>query len=291
MAEAEMPLQGQEERRSSMVDLRQVEQIHSVLGSSPDYRMDLHDHAEHIMLLFPIWGTFRAEGDGKKAHLWTMERQVLIVPAGVIHATMATTSHQSHVAIYLQEEFGTYLARKESSDALPAYSGVRQLSEDASHLLAVLGRNLGARASDGAGRFASLAEMIVRDCLVNSSTTEGAAPLMAVGHGRQLAQTVIGQLSEDLSATLDLDTLASRNGVSRRHLTRLVREHTGQSIAEILLGLRLEEARRLLLGTMLSVQMIALEVGFESASSFSRAFRRRFDRTPRAIRMARPERN
>ena len=274
-----------------MVDLRQVEQIHSVLGSSPDYRMDLHDHSEHIMLLFPIWGTFRAEGDGKKAHLWTMERQVLIVPAGVSHATMATTSHQSHVAIYLHKEFGTYLARKDAADALPPHSGVRQLTDDASHLLAVLGRNLGTKTSDGTGRFAGLAEIIVRDCMANSGRAEGAALPMAVGHGRQLAETVIGQVSEDLSVALDLDSLASRNGVSRRHLTRLVREHTGQSVAEIQLGLRLDEARRLLLGTTLSVQMIALEVGFESASSFSRAFRRRFDRTPRAIRMARPEQN
>ena len=274
-----------------MVDLRHVEQIHSVLGASPDYRMDLHDHSEHIMLLFPIWGTFKVEGEGTKAHLWTMERQVLIVPAGVSHATMATSSYQSHVAIYLHKEFGTYLARKDASDALPAHSGVRQLTADANHLVAVLGRNLGTETWDGSGRFAGLAEIIVRDCMANSGRAESAAPPMAVGHGRQLAETVIDQLSEDLSAALDLDSLASRNGVSRRHLTRLVREHTGQSVSEIQLGLRLEEARRLLLGTTLSVQMIALEVGFESASSFSRAFRRRFDSSPRAIRMARPEQN
>ncbi|MXN17726.1 helix-turn-helix domain-containing protein [Pseudooceanicola sp. GBMRC 2024] len=272
-----------------MVDLRKVEQIHTVLGCNPDYRMDLHDHADHTMLLFPMWGTFKVASDGRKAHLWTMERQVLIVPAGVTHATMATTSQQRHVAIYLQADFGTYLARKDAAGALPTHSGVRQLSQDASHLLAVLGRNLGTRASDGTGRFAGLAEIIVRECLANSATTEGAP--MAMGHGRQLAEAVIGQLSQDPGAELDLDSLARRNGVSRRHLTRLVREHTGHSVAELQLGLRLEEARRLLLGTPLSVQMIALEVGFESASSFTRAFRRRFDCTPRDIRMARRAQN
>jgi transcriptional regulator GlxA family with amidase domain len=53
---------------------------------------------------------------------------------------------------------------------------------------------------------------------------------------------------------------------------------------EFLTELRLELASRKLRTTSLALADVAAEVGYQSESSFSRAFRRRFGRPPGALR-------
>ena len=60
----------------------------------------------------------------------------------------------------------------------------------------------------------------------------------------------------------------------------------GCSPSEYLTELRLRRAATLLVSTNLSVSEIALEVGYLSLSHFSRVFRERFGKTPRAFRNA-----
>jgi len=60
----------------------------------------------------------------------------------------------------------------------------------------------------------------------------------------------------------------------------------GCSPSEYLTELRMRRAATLLVSTNMSVSEIALEVGYLSLSHFSRMFRERFGKTPRAFRAA-----
>jgi AraC-like DNA-binding protein len=72
----------------------------------------------------------------------------------------------------------------------------------------------------------------------------------------------------------DTDTLASSLGVSRATLYRMVKRLHGTSPARVVEGLRMEEARRLLSESQHPIEVIAEQVGYASAFSFSASFKR-----------------
>ena len=83
---------------------------------------------------------------------------------------------------------------------------------------------------------------------------------------------------------LRLAVLAAHAGLSAFHLHRVLSAVTGETPKEYTLRLRLSHAAALLLTTGQSVLDIALSCGFNSHESFTRAFQRHFDTTPRAYR-------
>ncbi|WP_009476373.1 helix-turn-helix domain-containing protein [Rhodococcus sp. JVH1] len=84
---------------------------------------------------------------------------------------------------------------------------------------------------------------------------------------------------------LTLDMVARANAVSVRYLHMLF-QGTGETAREFLRRRRLERAQRLLLGSgpELPVAEVAIRSGFDSPSSFSRAYRTRFGVAPREAR-------
>ncbi|MCX7993416.1 MAG: helix-turn-helix transcriptional regulator [Fimbriimonadales bacterium] len=83
-----------------------------------------------------------------------------------------------------------------------------------------------------------------------------------------------------------MQKVSERLCVSPRQCQRLFRVAMGCSPSEYLTELRLRRAANLLVSTNLSVSEIALEVGYLSLSHFSRVFRERFGKTPRAFRQS-----
>jgi len=97
-----------------------------------------------------------------------------------------------------------------------------------------------------------------------------------------LLRHVGGRLDGDVS----LDALAGRAGWSRFHLHRAFRRLVGETPKAYTQRLRLDRAAaRLVTGTDRVVD-IALDSGFASHEVFSRAFRRRFGRSPERYRAA-----
>ena len=93
--------------------------------------------------------------------------------------------------------------------------------------------------------------------------------------------TLMGQhLEEPLPLIRICDTL----GIGPRRLEQLFREGLGQGPASAYLELRLQSAQRLLADTRHPVLEVAMRCGFNDRSGFSRAFKRRFGHSPRAMR-------
>ncbi|WP_446737612.1 GlxA family transcriptional regulator [Rhizobium sp. CFBP 8762] len=97
-------------------------------------------------------------------------------------------------------------------------------------------------------------------------------------------RAVLIMMESHVEGTVEIAELASSVGLSRRQLERLFMSETNASPAAIYRRVRLERARQLILTTKAPLIEIALEVGFENASHFSRAFSKTFGQSPTRLR-------
>jgi len=91
---------------------------------------------------------------------------------------------------------------------------------------------------------------------------------------RQAIQELWNTVSGSLHHPWDVAGLARRLNMSSSHFHRLVVRYTGKRPMETVTRLRMERARELLLHEALPLKTIAERVGYESAFSFSAAFKR-----------------
>ncbi|UTW13552.1 helix-turn-helix transcriptional regulator [Marinobacterium rhizophilum] len=80
--------------------------------------------------------------------------------------------------------------------------------------------------------------------------------------------------------------LASSMNLSESHFHYLFQRQFGTTPQQYLMHRRLQHARYLLLNSRMPLATLALEVGFADASSFSRAYKKRFNETPGQARRA-----
>lgn len=83
---------------------------------------------------------------------------------------------------------------------------------------------------------------------------------------------------------IQVDTVADAVSLSRYHFSRLFKKETGFTPHEYLQDVRLRHSKQLLTQTDLSVDEIACQCGFSSATHFIRTFKKRTMITPAAFR-------
>lgn len=81
-----------------------------------------------------------------------------------------------------------------------------------------------------------------------------------------------------------VEDAARQTALSKYHFSRVFKAETGSSPHEYLSTLRLRRARELVMETTRSIDAIAVECGFSSASHFIRAFKKDLDFTPAVYR-------
>ena len=91
---------------------------------------------------------------------------------------------------------------------------------------------------------------------------------------------VISAMKANIATPLDQGELADIFGRTTRHLERTFKAVMQETPKSYYLGLRLEEARNLLSETALSVLEVAIATGFNSRSSFSKAYKARYGKSP-----------
>jgi transcriptional regulator GlxA family with amidase domain len=77
---------------------------------------------------------------------------------------------------------------------------------------------------------------------------------------------------EHIDEPLPVERIAAKVGMSQRTLNRWCREHLRESPAELVRKLRVDQARRLLEETALSLKEITARTGLSDASTMWRAF-------------------
>jgi AraC family transcriptional activator of mtrCDE len=126
----------------------------------------------------------------------------------------------------------------------------------------------------------ALMVMVLRLHLTQQQTSRGLLGLL--GH-KQAARVVVAMIDQPDRAW-SLDELAGLAGASRATLVRLFQKTAGLAPLEFLTDLRLNLARNKLAAGSHSIAEIAVAVGYQSESAFSRAFSRHFSMPPSAVR-------
>jgi AraC family transcriptional regulator len=94
----------------------------------------------------------------------------------------------------------------------------------------------------------------------------------------------VGQYIYDHSdQTISLDSLASYTGFSKYHFNRIFFAATGYPLGEFIQRHKLEKALYLIRQGNHNIIDVALRVGYDSPSSFSRAFKKNFSLTPSQV--------
>ncbi|MDN3351820.1 AraC family transcriptional regulator [Actinomadura sp. DC4] len=100
----------------------------------------------------------------------------------------------------------------------------------------------------------------------------------------QNIQRVIDSIYENISERITIDDMARTAMFSKFHFTRLFQRMTGVSPGRFLSAVRLQEAKKLLLSTGLSVTEISHRVGYSSVGTFSSRFKSSVGLAPTAYR-------
>ena len=93
--------------------------------------------------------------------------------------------------------------------------------------------------------------------------------------------SAIHLLRDRFAEPVRMEELASAAGMSASAFHRRFRQITSMTPLQYQKQLRLQEARRLMVAEELNVETAAFQVGYESASQFSREYARMFGRPPR----------
>ncbi|MAP34957.1 MAG: AraC family transcriptional regulator [Halomonas sp.] len=132
----------------------------------------------------------------------------------------------------------------------------------------------------GAKLAVDVSEQLIHERLRSRSDQQRMSLAQRLGtHNRRLVEAV-ALMERHLEEPLSLVDLAQRSGVSARQLQRLFEKHLGTSPRQWYQRLRLVRAKRLLMETDMSVLAIGVASGFNSSSSFARAFRAQFGYSP-----------
>lgn len=84
---------------------------------------------------------------------------------------------------------------------------------------------------------------------------------------------IMDYIKENYDKPLNNEMLSSMSGYHEYHLNRLFMKHVGTSVHKYILNIRINEAKKLLLTTELSLANIAENVGFNSNTHFSSYFK------------------
>jgi AraC-like DNA-binding protein len=125
----------------------------------------------------------------------------------------------------------------------------------------------------------------IKRAALDPAQVPAVSPLNATHHV-DVVQRATRYMAANHHRHLSRGEIAKAVGLSEPHLARIMRAAAGTTVLGRLTELRMEEAKRLLVESTLSVTQVALEVGFTSFSHFSRIFRRQVGMAPSDYRRA-----
>ena len=136
----------------------------------------------------------------------------------------------------------------------------------------------------GAALAAEISDQLIHDRIREPSDRQRMELRSRLGISHPKLLAVVKIMEDNLEEPLVQTDIAMRTHLSTRQLERLFRKYLDTTPTRYYLNLRLARARHLLRQTSMSILSLALACGFVSASHFSKCYRERYGRTPRAER-------
>ena len=256
------------------------------LVDSQMHEVDFHFHDFHKVLIFRR-GNVSYQIEGRSYNL--RPNDIVFVSSGEVHRPIIhDDSIYERIIIYISKDFlDSYT--KEGTDLSLC---LRQAHENHSHVLripAFTSSQLGQVVEKLDASFTSdeYANELYHHVLflefmiqLNRATLRNGIEFIANSSSNQKIITILNYLNEHLVEDISIDYLADHFYISRYYLMHTFKEETGYSIGNYL------STKRLLLAKDLITQGVPIttacyECGFKNYSTFSRAYHKLFDHTPR----------
>ncbi len=103
---------------------------------------------------------------------------------------------------------------------------------------------------------------------------------LKVGRKNRISGKALGYIRENFKENITLESLSESLGISTFYASKVISREAGKTFTQILTAVRLEEAKRLLMETDLSIKEITFMTGFNSQHYFSRVFKKFTKITP-----------
>ncbi len=261
---------------------------HATLTGGGGYAMPWHWH-DCLMFMLPIHGAVEIQHEDHRAGVWLPQERFVVIPAGRAHQTQAACASHAHVALYVTDEALRKLdsgvgsleefRRRTRTPVLVNRSAAIRSLQDLS--LRSEGPSYGLAATRQA-----LSSALLMQCIGEVIAGETSSANAPGEHGMALVADLEAFITAHADREIPLDALSERFRISRRHITRLFREHTGLSIGEFQQRARYRDACRLLVETDLPIGEVAFRVGFGSGAALAHAMRRIGGHSPSDLRAA-----
>lgn len=207
--------------------------------------------------------------------------EVTLIPANCLHTTISKDSGLNHWA-YLFVNPDSIIHKAFPNDALYAEAIVRRLESDARCLsgaeaapLARLIELILAEESSDKTYHNELVDKLITALLLMAARLSGAGEgtaVPAVSNALRPIMPALEYISHNYMNQLSIKQLAAQCSLSEAHLRRKFQEYLHMSPLEQLTIVRMRRGCELLNTTDFSVSEVALRVGYQSVSSFSRNF-------------------
>jgi AraC-like DNA-binding protein len=251
--------------------------------------MELQSHNSHAMLAFCTGGRSRVEQNGE----WSLKAgDVLLVPAGAPHRTLATEGCESWglafcVPCLAADGTAALLAPfervRDGAAPIVRMPGARRTTFDG--LFREL--DLVGRESRGAGETRHAVQRSLLTLILNEVDRAVSATASAPLTQSSVVVDSLRFIERNCLAPLSLADVAAAVERSPSYVTTALRQATGRSAVQWIVSGRMAEARRLLLHSDEMVEVVAERVGYADTTHFIRMFRREHGCTPTRWRAAR----
>lgn len=275
-------------RRSHKMPAMQADVLYCELSSGAGYAMDWHAHDCH-MLLLPRRGSLLLSTEDSQADMRLSTLSFSAVGVDIGHATSAACDKESHLTLYVEPDYlRSYGAQHASADLHASIADHGQwISSDVLNAILVLYDRIeesmpgeGIDATVQGSRLHHLNHLLFDECMrivarghrVDAADNSSSNILLV----RQIQQFIDERLEEQH----DIDTLSRQFHLSRRHLTRLFRDITNESVIDYANRQRVERAQTLIRERGMSVLQAGLAVGIDSPSYLARLFRKHLGLRP-----------
>lgn len=252
-----------------------------------DYEMHFHSAVEVII---PLQGEVLVYAEGREYHV--QEGELIIIPTGCNHGLHMGEGGERELLLF--EPNGVF--------SLKEFSAFRQMMAKPIYLVAghpctaqvravffeIIQMHRSGSMLRNLHNYAHLMEIYAilgEEYLKSAATPAEVNALNRQLSGEDAFNRALDYVNKKYMDDITLDSLAAYAGFSRYTLSRMFRQHTGETFTHYLSRRRVEMAMELLSDTRLPVTQAALQCGFNSIATFNRVFRDMKGCTPTQYRL------
>ncbi|MGA8136426.1 MAG: AraC family transcriptional regulator [Pseudomonas gingeri] len=257
------------------------------ISESTGYAQDWHAHDCHMLLLPRQGGLFLSTESHTNA-LHVSRQAFSLVPADFAHSTQAAPGREKHVVLYVDSHYINHQGRLDGYQAFAEQadrSGIWQGSETLDSILRLHDQLASGCSAEAFQRqVPHLNHLLFEECARLIARQQPPTQHSDSQRNALLVRDIQRYVREHLQDELNVDLIGYQFHLSRRHLTRLFKACTDETLVDFTNRTRVETAAQLISSSSLSILEVSLAVGIDSPSYLARLFKRYLGLVPSDLR-------